>query len=331
MLGWIELTEVIKLLAEIGIIMLLFEVGLDTDVRQLVRTGTRALTVALAGFVLPFLLGYLVSRWVLDLPNLPSLFIGGTLTATSIGITVRVFSNLGRRNSGEFRIILGAAVLDDVLGVVLLALLYEFAVGGGVSLANVAKVVMFIGIFFLLATPSAKLLSILISRFDTASEMPGLSPTAIVSLVLFFAWIAHVVGAPELLGGFAAGLALSRRFFLPFGLAIQTDARFAGRVMDQMKLIIHLFAPIFFVSVGLSLNLREVDWGSPFIWSSNGRIPDRLAETTAPRNLSDLGDRSGHGGRARQNVHDLEAHSGSTQREIGDILSRSPISAVDCS
>lgn len=266
LLGWVEPTDVIVLLAEIGIILLLFEVGLETDIRRLVRTGTKSLVVAAAGFTLPFLFGFGISRWGLGLDLLPSLFIGGTLTATSIGITVRVLADLGRHTAAEGQIVLGAAVLDDVLGVVLLALLYEFVIGGGVSLANAGKVLLFIAVFFALATPTAKLLSLIIHRFDTSSDIPGLIPTTIVALVLFFAWLAHAVGAPELLGGFAAGLALSRRFFLPFGISIRTDADFANRVEQQMKPIIHLFTPIFFVMVGLSLNLREIDWGSPFIW-----------------------------------------------------------------
>jgi Kef-type K+ transport system membrane component KefB len=266
LLAWIEPSEIIKLLAEIGIIMLLFEVGLETDVRRLVRTGTSSLIVAIVGFILPFVFGFGVSRWLLDLDPLPALFVGGTLTATSIGITVRVLADLKRHTAYEGQIVLGAAVLDDVLGVVLLALLYEFAIGGGISLANAGKVLLFIGIFFVLATPLAKLLSMLIHRFDSSSEIPGLTPTMIVALVLFFAWLAHAVGAPELLGGFAAGLALSRRFFLPFGIAIRTSTEFAAKVEEQMKPIIHLFTPIFFVMVGLSLNLREIDWSSPFIW-----------------------------------------------------------------
>src|ERR671914_821856 len=220
LLGWISPTEVIKLLAEIGIILLLFEVGLETDVRQLARTGTQSLIVATGGFVLPLLLGYGLSRWVLELDILPSLFVGGTLTATSIGITVRVLSDLKRQASHEGQVVLGAAVLDDVLGVVLLALLYEFAVGGGISLANTAQVLFFITLFFALATPAAKLLSLIIYRFDSVSEIPGLLPTTIVALVLFFAWLAHAVGAPALLGGFATGLALSRRFFFPLCLSV---------------------------------------------------------------------------------------------------------------
>jgi len=266
LLGWIEPVEAIKLMAEIGIILLLFEVGLDTDVKRLARTGLKSFVVAIAGFVLPLAFGFSLGYWVLELSLLVSLFIGGTLTATSIGITVRVLSDLKRQQEPEGQIVLGAAVLDDVMGVVLLALLYEFSIGGGVSLINAGKVLLFVGAFFVLAPIAAKLISLIIKHFDEVSEMPGLLPTTIVSLVLFFAWLANALGAPELLGGFAAGLALSRRFFLPLGVALHSDERFAHRIEDQMKPIIQLFTPIFFVFVGLSLNLHEIDWGSPFIW-----------------------------------------------------------------
>jgi len=266
LLGWIEPTEAIRLMAGIGIILLLFEVGLETDVKRLVRTGLESIVVALAGFILPFLLGFGLAYRLFELPLLVSLFIGGTLTATSIGITVRVLGDLKRQHSKEGQIVLGAAVLDDVMGVVLLALLYEFSIGGGVSLVNTGKVLIYVAAFFVLAPAAAKLMSVIIKRFDESSEIPGLIPTTIVSLVLFFAWLAHAVGAPELLGGFAAGLALSRRFFLPMGIALRADAAFAERIETQMRPIVQLFTPIFFVVVGLSLNLREIDWSSPFIW-----------------------------------------------------------------
>jgi len=266
LLGWIEPTQAIRLMAGIGIILLLFEVGLGTDVKRLVRTGGSSILVAFAGFILPLLFGFLLAYHVFNLSLLVSLFIGGTLTATSIGITVRVLADLKRQNSKEGQIVLGAAVLDDVMGVVLLALLYEYSIGGGVSFMNTGKVLVFITAFFVLAPIAAKLMSIIIKRFDANSDIPGLIPTTIVSLVLFFAWLAHAIGAPELLGGFAAGLALSRRFFMPLGIALHTDTEFADRIENQMKPIVQLFTPIFFVMVGLSLNLREIDWASPFIW-----------------------------------------------------------------
>jgi Kef-type K+ transport system membrane component KefB len=127
-------------------------------------------------------------------------------------------------------------------------------------------VLVFVVAFFVLSPVAAKLMSLVIKRFDASSEIPGLIPTTIVSMVLFFAWLAHAIGAPELLGGFAAGLALSRRFFLPLGIALRADELFADRIEMQMKPIVQLFTPIFFVLVGLSLNLHEIDWSSPFIW-----------------------------------------------------------------
>jgi Kef-type K+ transport system membrane component KefB len=266
LLDWVEPVEAIKLLAEIGIIMLLFEVGLETDIKHLAETGFKSAIVAFMGLNLPFVLAFSLAFWIFNIPLLAALFIGGTLTATSIGITLRVLADLKRQDSTEGQIVLGAAVLDDILGVVLLALLYEFSLGGGINLLNAGKVLLSVLTFFVLAPLAAKLISFVIKRLHTASEVPGLIPSTIVSLMLFFAWLAHEVGAPQLLGGFTAGLALSRRFYLPFGAFLAADSRFAHEIEAQMKPIIHLFTPIFFVTVGLSLNLREIDWSSPFVW-----------------------------------------------------------------
>ncbi len=266
LLGWVEPLDAIRMLAEIGIILLLFEVGLGTDVRRLISSGRKSIIVASSGFLLPLLFGFLLAYGAFDLSPLEALFVGGTLTATSIGITVRVLSDLKRQHSTEGQIVLGAAVMDDIMGVILLAVLYEFSLGGGVSLMNVGRVMIFIAAFFVLAPIAAKLISLVIKRFDDVSDIPGLIPTTIVSLVLFFAWLAYAIGAPELLGGFAAGLALSRRFFLPFGIALRTNAEFAAKIESQMRPIIQLFTPIFFVMVGLSLNLHEIEWQSSFIW-----------------------------------------------------------------
>jgi len=270
--GWIEPVESLRLMAEIGIILLLFEVGIGTDIKRLVSAGRKSTFVALAGFISPLILGFAIAHWVFGLTSFVALFIGGTLTATSIGITIRVLTDINSHQSREGQIVLGAAVLDDVLGVVLLALLYEFSIGGGVNWINAGKVFVFISTFFLLAPILAKFMSVFIKRYNDVSEIPGLIPTTIISLVLFFAWLAHAVGAPELLGGFAAGIALSRRFFLPLGITLHTDEDFAKTIETQMRPIIKLFTPIFFVVVGLSINLREIDWTSPVIWELSGAL-----------------------------------------------------------
>lgn len=267
LLGWISPNDVLKLLAEIGIILLLFEVGLETDTQRLVKSGSRSIVVALGGFIAPLLFGFVLSHHVFNLSILVSLFIGGTLTATSIGITVRILSDLNRHQSKEGQIVLGAAVIDDILGVFLLAILYEFAVSGAVTVSNAGKIIFLVLAFLLLAPIAAKLLSPLIKRFHNKSNAPGGLAIALLSLVLVFAALAHLIGAPELLGGFAAGIALSRRFFLPFGAAIKADPEFTVQIHTEMKPIIQLFTPIFFVMVGLSLDLSAIDWGSTFIWT----------------------------------------------------------------
>jgi len=265
-LGWIEPNDVIRLLAEIGIILLLFEVGFETDLRRLVQAGGKSSSLALVGFVAPFLLGFGLCRYVFDLSLLISLFAAGTLTATSIGVTVRILDELRQGSSQEGQIVLGAAVIDDVLGVVLLAVLYEFSLTGTVSIANAGRVLLFVGGFFLLAPLIAKLLSIGIYRLHAASSSSGVIPTTLVALVLAFAALAYLFGAPQLLGGFAAGIALSRRFFLPLGVSLHVSPTFDRDVREQMRPIIQLFTPVFFVMVGLSLDLSAVDWSSAFIW-----------------------------------------------------------------
>jgi Kef-type K+ transport system membrane component KefB len=265
--GIIEPNDVIHLLAMIGVILLLFEVGLETDVERLAKSGRQSTIAAIGGFVTPFVLGWALSYLVFDQSMVVSLFIGGALTATSIGITVRILRDVGRQNSLEGQIVLGAAVIDDVLGVLLLAFLYEYSQSGDLSLTNLTRIALFTGMFFVLAPIAAKAVSQIISSYEKHAHTPGLIATIIVSLVLLFAAAAHAVGAPELLGGFAAGLALSRRFFLPFGVALGRNPVFAEHVEVTMKPIVQLFTPIFFVTVGLSLDLTAIDWSSGWIWT----------------------------------------------------------------
>jgi len=271
-MGWVSLNDTIKLLAEIGIILLLFDVGLETDLRRLKESGWSATLVALGGFFVPLMLGTLVAFYLFDLDLITSLFIGGTITATSIGITVRVLKDLKKNQSREGEIVLGAAVLDDIFGVILLAILYDFSQSGEVNLVDTGRVFLFITAFFIIAPIAAKLMATLIQKYDSKTSYPGLIPTAIISLVLFFAWLAHQMGAPEIIGGFAAGLALSRRFFLPFGAMIGEDRQFADKIEKQMRPIVLLFTPIFFVTVGLSINMQEIDWGTSHIWLFGGSI-----------------------------------------------------------
>ncbi|MEQ1600574.1 MAG: cation:proton antiporter [Methylophilaceae bacterium] len=277
LLGWVSPDTTMKLLAEIGIILLLFEVGMDTNLHRLASSGSKPYIVAVVGFGLPFALGYSVSAWLFALPQLTALFIGGTLTATSIGITVRVLDDLGKRHSDEAQIVIGAAVLDDILGVLALAFLYQFAVEQQVSLKALGEVSLYIILFMLLAPIVAKLAAILIDKLDQHAASPGLLLTMALSLILLFSWLAHALGAPEIMGGFAAGLAFSQHFGLklPMGKASLNFApspKLAHKLEEQMRPLIHTFSPLFFVMVGVSLNLSAVDWNSSFIWALAGSL-----------------------------------------------------------
>ena len=266
LLGLIEADGMVRILAEIGIILLLFQIGLETDIGDLINAGSKSVIVAISGFIFPFVACFLLSYQVFNLPTLVSLMVAGTMTATSIGITMRSLTDLGRAKSKEGQIVLGAAVLDDMLGVLLLAFLFEFAISGNVSLAGASRIFLYMAAFFVFAPTLAKAVSYFIRRFESKSLIPGVVPTTIVSLVLFLAWLSHAVGVPELLGGFATGLALSRRFFIPFGVALRADPQFSQQVHDQMRPIIHLFTPVFFVYVGLTLDLSAINWSSHFFW-----------------------------------------------------------------
>lgn len=272
LLGLMSPSDTIRLLADIGIILLLFDVGLNTDLARLAHSGWKAFWVASIGVCIPFALGFAVARWVMGMAMVPSLFTGGTLTATSVGITVRVLADLGRLHSREAQIVIGAAVLDDIMGVLVLAALCEYAGGNGVSFLTSVRISALIGLFMLLAPIATVLLSRAIRRFDESSSIPGFLPTSMVVMVLLAAWLAQAVGAPQLLGGFAAGLALSSSFRLPFAPRLRNDPAFCRRIDEQMQSIVHLFVPIFFVMVGLTLNLREVEWNSARVWLLSGLL-----------------------------------------------------------
>jgi Kef-type K+ transport system membrane component KefB len=266
LLHWTELTPLIKILADIGVILLLFEVGLETNLHRLIKTGIKPFVVAFGGVIAPFALGFLLSYSFFQMNLLVSLLIGSTLTATSIGITMRVLSDLKKLGEDESQIVLGAAVIDDIIGIILLAIVYEFSKGSGVNFLDIGKISLFIVLFLVLAPFAARVVSSIIKRYETNTVMPGLLPTSIVSVILFFSWIAYKLGAPELIGGFAAGLALSPHFFFSFANFARIPDEFTHKVENEMKPIIHLFTPIFFVAVGLSLNLKEMDWSSSYIW-----------------------------------------------------------------
>jgi Kef-type K+ transport system membrane component KefB len=264
--GIIDVNDVIKVLAEIGILLLLFEIGLDTDIHRLRAAGSKSVIVALCGAVFPFTLSTLVAYYLFDLTLVTSFFIGGTLTATSIGITMRVLKDLHKEHSNVAQIVIGAAVIDDILGVVLLVFIYDYSLTQQLSVTNTFNTTLFIILFLIIAPTFAHYASNFMKKFDEHKKVPGFIPTIIISLIALFAYFSHLFGAPEILGSFAAGIALSRRFILPFGMGLKHDEVFLEKVKSSISPIAHMFTPIFFVMVGLSMNLKVIDFASSKFW-----------------------------------------------------------------
>jgi len=264
--GLIEVNDVLKVLAEIGILLLLFEIGLDTDIQRLKEAGPKSIIVALFGAVFPFTVSALVAYYLFDLTLVVSLFIGGTLTATSIGITMRVLKDLQKEHTNIAQIVIGAAVIDDILGVIILVFIYDYAITQELSMTNTLNTTAFILLFLIFAPIFANVVSAFMKKFDEHKKVPGFIPTIIISLIALFAYLSHLFGAPEILGSFAAGIALSRRFILPFGMGLRNDKVFLEKVKNSIRPIAQMFTPIFFVMVGLSMNLRVIDFASTKFW-----------------------------------------------------------------
>jgi len=265
-LGIVELNETLKLLAELGVILLLFEVGFESDIKKLKAEGLNAFIVATFGALIPLALGFLVSYYLFNLPFFTSLFIGGTLTATSIGISLRVLKDLNLDKTRMAQIIVGAAVLDDILGVVVLVALVELIKEGNIEVITLFKLIAFMLLFLIIAPVIAAILGHVLHIFERNHiKLPGYIPIVVVSFILLFSIVAHYSGLPEILGAFVAGLALSESFELP-KFNDRNKKAFSRRIHTQVEPIIFLFAPIFFVSVGLSINIKEINLSSIELW-----------------------------------------------------------------
>ncbi len=244
-IGLVPLSDGIFLLAEIGVILLLFHVGLETDLEELLRVGGPAMAVALAGMVLPFAGGYALTK-ALGHPDLTAIFVGAALTATSIGITARVLSELGSLKTPEGQIILGAAVIDDVLGLVVLAIVSKLARGGALSVGAAMKsavlAIGFLVLAIMIGTPLGKRLVSVVGR----TTARGMLVAASVAFAVFVAWGAIKAESAPIVGAFAAGLALAR-----------TNRR--HDIDKAIEPVVDVFAPVFFIYVGAEVDVRYLN------------------------------------------------------------------------
>jgi Kef-type K+ transport system membrane component KefB len=236
--------ETIHLLAELGVILLLFLIGLDTDLRQLMSVGGSATIVACVGVALPFAAGYFAGS-LLGFGTMVSVFLGASLTATSVGITARVLSDLGHMRDPESQVILGAAVVDDIIGLIILTIVSTLAGGGELSFLNIGRLVVvafgFVILAVVIGSQLAPYLIRLIERLDVAR---GLLFASIV-FAFALAYIADRVGSAIIIGSFAAGLVLAR-------------TRKGKQIEHEVHEVAQFFVPIFFVAVGAAIDLRSL-------------------------------------------------------------------------
>ena len=233
--------EVLHLLSELGVIILLFAIGLETDLKKLLKVGGASSAVAIAGVVLPFAFGY-VACLLLGLSNLVAIVAGATLTATSVGITARVLSDLNRLQETESQIILGAAVIDDVVGLIILAVVAGVATGEGISVLGVAGTTLsafgFLAGTLIIGRAVVPWLVRRLSRID----LPGTATMLTLLLAFGLAWLASQAGSATIIGAFAAGLLIRET---PNAHEIERGIANLG----------HFFVPIFFVVVGAAVDL----------------------------------------------------------------------------
>ena len=184
--------EAIRLLSELGVVILLFAIGLETDLGQLIKVGATSLTVAVVGVVLPFAMGF-AACLLLRFPIIVAVMAGATLTATSVGITARVLADLGRLRDPEGQIILGAAVIDDILGLMILTVVVGLTEGEEVSLLGVATTAGSAIGFLVVTILVGKLLVPALFRWGGRIELPGTATAMALMTAFGLAWLARAM------------------------------------------------------------------------------------------------------------------------------------------
>ncbi|MCE5314158.1 MAG: cation:proton antiporter [Armatimonadota bacterium] len=244
----------IEMLSEIGVMLLLFQVGLESDLDKMMKVGMSALFVATLGVVAPFFLGWGVAAYFLPHESLyVHLFIGATLCATSVGITARVLMDLGRIQTPEARIILGAAVIDDVQGLVILAVVSGIiqAAGTGATMSSLAilmivvKATAFLVGALFIGTRLAPYVFRLASRFKAADLLLATS----LGICFGFAYLASHINLAPIVGAFAAGLIMDKVHWRVFA------DRGEHSVDELVRPIAAFLVPVFFVRMGANVDL----------------------------------------------------------------------------
>lgn len=275
--------NIIAFLAELGVIILLFQIGLESNINEMKKVGLKAGIVAIIGVVVPFVIGtWFVGPWLLPgMSQNAYLFLGAALTATSVGITARVFKDLGKLRISEAKIVLGSAVIDDVLGLIILAVVSAMVTAGSVSMESIGlilgKAVLFLVGSILLGQLIAPGMGRILPKVQAGT---GMKFTLAICFGLLFAYVAQLIGLAGIVGAFAAGLVLDPvhfRYFKDPKIIREIRAKFKDhgpetkrllgniinkhshrQIEDLIEPIAHFFVPIFFVFTGMAVNLETM-------------------------------------------------------------------------
>jgi Kef-type K+ transport system membrane component KefB len=230
----------------LGLYALLFLTGLESELDELMAVGLQATTVAVTGVVLPFALGTLGLYLLFHVPLVLAVFAGAAMTATSIGITASVFGELGWLRSREGQIVIGAAVLDDILGIVILAVVVSLASGNSFAIAPILRLVVAAAVFVVgalwLSRTAAPVFDWVLDRL----KAPGEVVVAGFVVLILCCFSAQAIGLEAALGAFAAGLILSR-------------SRHTEAIQETVKPLVALFATVFFVLIGTGMDLSVLN------------------------------------------------------------------------
>jgi len=275
--------EIVTFLAELGVILLLFQIGLESNVAQLLKVGGTALSVALIGAIVPFIAGaYIVGPLLVPgQPSVTYLFLGAALAATSVGITARIFKDLGKMKTKAAQVVLGAAVIDDIIGLVLLAVISSLALEGSVTPLSVGFIVLKSFLFLFLSVVFGQLIAPSTSKaFAMINTGTGSKFTLAISFGLIFAAVADLIGLEPIIGAFAAGLVLDPVHFKVFRephliedikrkisdlnpsikqkLMATLNKHADHSIEEIIEPLTLFFVPIFFVVTGMSVEVSSL-------------------------------------------------------------------------
>ena len=242
LLNWVQPSEFITILAEMGVIFLLFNVGLETKPQAILAVGKRAFVVAVLGVVIPFIAGYFIAMWW-EGSKVEAMFIGAALVATSVGITARVLGSLGLLDAPTSRIILGAAVIDDILGLLILSVVSSFSNGSVdyYELAKTAGLAVFFTLFVVFV--GARLVTSLAPKIEKLRVSKPLFNAGLI-LCLGLSLAASYIGVAAIIGAFLAGMTLAE--------ASESNPKMHKLMSGVMEFLV----PFFLVNIGMQLNLR---------------------------------------------------------------------------